>query len=105
MGYSADGRIGRINLTASLYAALGEDRNSIFTGRPAKIRAGFAAAEPSYDHDWMRFRLSGLYATGDRDPNNNTEGGFDAIFEHPIFGGSSEEHPPDLQSLMRPEYA
>src|SRR3546814_19590014 len=42
LGYSADGRIGRINLTASLYAALGEDRNSIFTGRPAKIRAGFA---------------------------------------------------------------
>src|SRR3546814_3662259 len=39
LGYSADGRIGRINLTASLYAALGEDRNSIFTGRPEIGRA------------------------------------------------------------------
>src|SRR3546814_7055458 len=77
---------------ASLYAALGEDRNSIFTGRPAKIRAGFAAAELSYDHDWMRFRLSGPYATGDGDPYNNTEGGFDAIFENPIFGGADTSY-------------
>ncbi|WP_144037802.1 hypothetical protein [Sphingopyxis sp. KK2] len=92
LGYSADGRIGRINLTTSLYAALGEDRNSFFTSKPAKIRAGFAAAELSYDHDWMRFRLSGLYATGDKDPYNNTEGGFDAIFENPIFGGADTSY-------------
>lgn len=56
LGYGADGRIGRLNLTASLYAALGRDRNSIFTSRPARIRAGLAAAELSYDQDWMRFR-------------------------------------------------
>src|SRR3546814_5212999 len=73
-GYSADGRIGRINVTASFYAALGEDRNSFFTSKPAEIRAGFGAVELSYDYDWMRFRLSGLYATGDGDPYNNTEG-------------------------------
>ena len=92
LGYSADGRIGRINLTASFYAALGEDRNSFFTSKPAKIRAGFGAAELSYDHDWMRFRLSGLYATGDSDPYNNVEGGFDAIFENPIFGGADTSY-------------
>jgi len=92
LGYSGDGRIGRINLTASLYAALGEDRNSFFTSRPAKVRAGFAAAEASYDHDWMRFRLSGLYATGDSDPYDNTEGGFDAIFENPIFAGADTSY-------------
>ncbi len=92
LGYSADGRIGRINLTASFYAALGEDRNSFFTSKPAKIRAGFGAAELSYDHDWMRFRLSGLYATGDSDPYNDVEGGFDAIFENPIFGGADTSY-------------
>lgn len=92
LGYNADGRIGRLNLTASLYAALGEDRNSFFTSKPAQIRAGFAAAELSYDHDWMRFRLSGLYATGDGDPYNNTEGGFDAVFENPIFGGADTSY-------------
>ncbi len=92
LGYSADGRIGRINLTASFYAALGEDRNSFFTSEPAEIRAGFGAVELSYDHDWMRFRLSGLYATGDGDPYNRTEGGFDAIFENPIFGGADTSY-------------
>ena len=92
LGYSADGRIGRINVTASFYAALGEDRNSFFTSKPAEIRAGFGAVELSYDHDWMRFRLSGLYATGDGDPYNETEGGFDAIFENPIFGGADTSY-------------
>ena len=92
LGYNADGRIGRINVTASFYAALGEDRNSFFTSKPAEIRAGFGAVELSYDHDWMRFRLSGLYATGDGDPYNNTEGGFDAIFENPIFGGADTSY-------------
>ena len=92
LGYSADGRVGRINLTASFYAALGEDRNSFFTSKPAQIRAGFGAVELSYDYDWMRFRLSGLYATGDGDPYNNTEGGFDAIFENPIFGGADTSY-------------
>lgn len=92
LGYSADGRIGRINLTASFYAALGEDRNSFFTSQPAEIRAGFGAVELSYDYDWMRFRLSGLYATGDGDPYNKTEGGFDAIFENPIFGGADTSY-------------
>jgi len=92
LGYSADGRIGRINVTASFYAALGEDRNGFFTSKPAEIRAGFGAVELSYDHDWMRFRLSGLYATGDGDPYNNTEGGYDAIFENPIFGGADTSY-------------
>ncbi len=92
LGYSADGRIGRINVTASFYAALGEDRNSFFTSKPAQIRAGFGAVELSYDHDWMRFRLSGLYATGDGDPYNKTEGGYDAIFENPIFGGADTSY-------------
>ena len=75
LGYNADGRIGRINVTGSFYWALGEDRNNFFTGEPADINAQFAAAEISYDRDWMRFRLSGLYASGDDDPFDDTEGG------------------------------
>src|SRR3546814_2750082 len=45
LGYSADGRIGRINLTARLYAALGEDRHSTFTSQPTKNPPRFPAAE------------------------------------------------------------
>lgn len=92
LGYNADGRIGRLNLTASAYAALGEDRNSIFTGRPADIRAWFLAVEPSIDFDWMRFRASGLYASGDPDPYDDVEEGFDAIFENPQFAGADTSY-------------
>jgi len=92
LGYNADGRIGRVNLTASLYGALGEDRNSFFTSRPAQIRAFFAAAEASIDKDWMRFRISALYASGDGDPHDNRENGFDAIFENPVFAGADTSY-------------
>lgn len=92
LGYSADGHVGRLNLTASVYGALGQDRNSIFTSRPADIRAFFAAAELSYDHNWMRFRLSGAYASGDGHPYDNTETGFDAIVENPVFAGADTSY-------------
>lgn len=92
LGYNVDGRIGRINITGSAYWALGEDRNNFFTGEPADINAQFAAMELSYDRDWMRFRLSGAYQSGDSDPYDNTETGFDAIFENPVFAGADTSY-------------
>jgi hypothetical protein len=92
VGYNADGHIGRLNLTASAYGAFGEDRNSIFTTKSAQITAFFGAAELSYDHNWMRFRLSGLYASGDHNPYDNKETGFDAILENPIFAGADTSY-------------
>ena len=92
VGYSVDGRIKRLNLTSSLYGVFGRDRNSFFTSKPANIRAFFAAAELSYDIDWIRVKLSGLYATGDGKAKDNTEGGFDAIFENPIFAGADTSY-------------
>ncbi|MXO91848.1 hypothetical protein [Pontixanthobacter aquaemixtae] len=92
LGYNADGRIGRINISASAYGVFGEDRNSFFTDRPADIRAFFAAAELSYDRDWARFRLSGAYASGDSDPYDDVEGGYDAVFENPIFAGADTSY-------------
>ncbi|MBL8553409.1 MAG: hypothetical protein JNL41_03955 [Phenylobacterium sp.] len=92
LGYNADGHWGRYNLTASAYYALGEDRNSIFTDRKAKIRSYFLAAEPSVDFDWIRVRGSLLYASGDKNPYDNTERGFDSIFENPQFAGSDTSY-------------
>jgi hypothetical protein len=92
IGYNGDGHFGRVNLTVSGYLALGQDRNSFFTGRPAQIRAFFAAAEPSYDIDWLRLRASALFASGDSDPYDNTESGFDAIVENPIFAGADTSY-------------
>ncbi|OYX64808.1 MAG: hypothetical protein B7Y89_00765 [Novosphingobium sp. 32-60-15] len=92
LGYAADGRIGRINLTGQIYAALGKDRNNFLTSQPANIKAFMAAAELSYDIDWTRIRLSGLWASGDKDPYDQTEGGFDAIFENPQFAGADTSY-------------
>lgn len=92
LGYNMDGRLGRVNLTGSFYWALGEDRNSFFTDRPANINAQFAAVEASYDRNWMRFRMSAAYASGDSDPYDDTEGGFDAIFENPVFAGADTSY-------------
>ena len=92
LGYNADGRVGRINVTGSFYWALGEDRNNFFTDRPANINAQFVAAELSYDRDWIRVRASGLYASGDSDPFDDKETGFDAIFENPIFAGADTSY-------------
>ncbi len=92
LGYNADGRVGRLNVTASVYGALGRDTNNFFTSRPAQIRAYFGAAELSYDRDWIRLRASGLYASGDNNPFDNVETGFDAIFENPIFAGADTSY-------------
>jgi hypothetical protein len=92
LGYNADGRIGRINLTGSAYALLGSDRNSIFTGEEARIQAFFAAVEPSYDRDWIRLRGAAMFASGDGDPYDGVQRGFDAIFENPIFAGADTSY-------------
>ncbi len=92
LGYGADGHVGRINLTAQAYLALGRDTNSFFTSKPATIRSYFFAAEPSIDTDWARFRVSALYASGDGNPYDNTEEGFDAIFENPVFAGADTSY-------------
>ncbi len=91
-GYSGDGHFGRVNLTTSVYGAFGEDRNSIFTQRPTRIAAFFAAAEASYDIDYLRVRVSGLFASGDNNPYDNKETGFDAIAENPLFAGADTSY-------------
>ena len=92
LGYNGDGHIDEFNLTTSAYYAVGEDRNNVFTDRPAHISSYFLAAEPSIDLDWMRFKLSGLYASGDSNPRDNTETGFDAILENPQFAGADASY-------------
>ena len=92
VGYAADGRIGRVNLSAQTYAALGHNRKNIFTGENARITSFFAAAEPSYDMNWIRVRGAALFASGDGDPYDNVESGFDSIFENPIFAGADTSY-------------
>jgi hypothetical protein len=88
IGYNGDGHLGRVNLTTSWYYATGRENRNIFYNDDTKIDAFFAAAEASMDFDWVRVRLSGLYASGDKEPFDDKSQGFDAIFENPIFAGA-----------------
>ena len=93
-GFNGDGHFGRINLTSSIYYALGRDERNQFAGdnKPQDIRAYFGAAEASMDFDWLRVRLSGLHASGDRNPRDRVATGFDAIFENPVFAGADTSY-------------
>jgi hypothetical protein len=92
IGVNGDGHFGRINLTTSGYWATGSLSHNQFGTDPnnkgATINAFFAAAEPSIDVDWARFRLSGLFASGERHPQGGHAGGFDAVVENPQFAGA-----------------
>lgn len=88
LGYNGDGHFGRLNLTMSTYLALGHQDHGVFYDGARRIRGEFAAAEASYDIDWLRLRLSAVYASGDHNPYNGTATGFDAIFENPIIAGA-----------------
>ncbi|MBV9841200.1 MAG: hypothetical protein JOY99_06660 [Sphingomonadaceae bacterium] len=92
VGYGAEGRFGRFNMSFQAYGLFGSDRNNQFSGKPAKIRSFFAAMEPSIDFDWVRVRGAAMYQMGDKSPFSNTETGFDAISENPIFAGADTSY-------------
>ncbi len=87
LGWAGDGHLGRWNLSHAAYLALGRDRFNGLAGRSVDILAQFAALELSYDRDWIRFKVSVLAASGDRDPTDGRATGFDSILDNPNFTG------------------
>lgn len=92
LGYNGDGHFGPYNLTASVYYAGGHETPGSFVLGRVEISAWFGALELSRDFDWFRGRLSLLYASGDRNPFNRRETGFDAIQENPQFAGGDSSY-------------
>ncbi|HEX2526403.1 MAG TPA: hypothetical protein VHL31_08890 [Geminicoccus sp.] len=92
LGLNGDGHFGRFNLTTSAYLALGENRNAPLSDLESDVAAFMLAAEPSIDFDWIRLRGSLFYASGDDDPYDDKETGFDAIFENPQFAGADTSY-------------
>ena len=86
-GWTGDGHIGRINLTHAFYQALGTDDYNQIAGRPTSINAQLAAFELSRDHNWLRYRISGLYASGDDQPRDGVARGFSSIVDAESFAG------------------
>ncbi len=87
LGWAGDGHIGRYNISHAFYWALGRDSLNPIANQPQDINAQMAAVELSYDRDWVRFRTSFFWASGDSDPNNKHATGFDSILDHPNFAG------------------
>ena len=86
-GWLGSGHIHRMNLTHALYQAVGEDTFNPIAGRRVTINAQMAAAEISYDKDWMRYRVSAFYTSGDANPRDGRARGFDSIVDLPNFAG------------------
>jgi hypothetical protein len=86
-GWLGSGHIRRINLTHAFYQAVGEDTFNPIAGRPVTVNAQLAAAELSYDRDWIRYRVSTFYTSGDANPRDRRARGFDSILDLPNFAG------------------
>ena len=87
LGWAGDGHIGRFNVSHAFYQALGHDDFNGLAARPVDINAQMAALELSYDRDWVRYKLSAFYASGDGDASDGTATGFDTILDNPNFTG------------------
>ena len=87
MGLAGDGHIGRYNISHAAYWVVGRDSRNPIAGTPQSISAQMAALELSYDRDWVRFRVSGFWASGDGNVNNGRATGFDGILDNTNFGG------------------
>ncbi len=87
VGFNGDGHIGLLNLSNSYYFAFGRDDFSPIAGKRTDIKAHMAAVEASIDRDWLRYRASFFFASGDSDPTDNKANGFDAILDDPNFVG------------------
>jgi hypothetical protein len=86
-GWLGSGHIHRLNVTHAFYQALGEDTFNPIAGRPVTVDAQLAAAEVSYDRNWVRFRVATFYTSGDGNPRNGRAHGFDSILDLDSFAG------------------
>jgi hypothetical protein len=87
LGFTGDGHIGRINIDHAFYEAYGRDSFNGIAGHSVTVNARMAALEASIDRDWLRYKASFLYASGDGNPHNRQASGFDGIIDNPNFAG------------------
>jgi len=78
---------GGLNLSTAFYQVIGTDDFNGIAGRKVDVNAQLAAAELSVDRDWLRFRTSFFYASGDDKPTDGTARGFDSILDDNNFAG------------------
>lgn len=93
LGWTGNGHIGGINVSNAFYQALGTDSFNSIAGRPVHINAQMGALELSKDRDWLRYRASVFWASGDTEArvgpsrSTGTARGFDSILDETQFAG------------------
>ena len=87
LGWAGDGHIGRWNLSHAFYEVVGRDDFNGLAGHAVDINAQMAALELSYDRDWIRYKASVFYGSGDDKATDHTAHGFDSIVDNPNFTG------------------
>ncbi|HKV64034.1 MAG TPA: carboxypeptidase-like regulatory domain-containing protein [Candidatus Acidoferrum sp.] len=86
-GWLGSGHIRKLNVTHAFYQVVGEDTFNPIAGRRVTVNAQMAAAEISYDKDWVRYRIAAFYTSGDTNPRDGRARGFDSIVDLPNFAG------------------
>ncbi len=94
VGWTGNGHIKRLNVSNAFYQALGYDTFNTIAGRRVNINGQLAALELSIDKDWLRFRGSVFYSSGDGSTRigrsrSDTARGFDSIFDDQHFAGTN----------------
>lgn len=87
IGVTGDGHIGPINVNHAFYQVLGHDTLNPLAGHRTDINAQMGALELSLDKNWLRYRVSVFWSSGEKNPRGNTMHGFDSIFDNPNFSG------------------
>jgi hypothetical protein len=87
LGWAGDGHINQINISHAFYWVLGKDDLNGIAGQEQNINAQMFALELSYSPDWLRFRASYFFASGDSNVHDKNANGFDTIFDNPQFAG------------------
>ncbi len=88
LGFSGEGKFGRVNISHSFYQAFGTDEFNGYSNKEVEINAQQAHVEVSYDRDWIRYKATLFYASGDADPNDGQANGFDSVLDNPnLIGG------------------
>ena len=86
-GINGDGHVGRLNLSNAFYWVTGRDRMNPIAGKKQTINGHMGALELSYDRDYVRFRTSWFFTSGDDDVFDGKARGFDSVFDNPNFAG------------------
>ena len=86
-GWAGNGHVGRLNVSHAFYEAIGTDELNPIEAREVEINAQMAAVELSLDKDWLRYRGSFFWASGDDDVNDGRGRGFDSVLDAPVFAG------------------